>query len=95
MKLFGKYRENENFRKMNVRVMKNGIDVLLDRDADEDLRKQTATEMKSLLDVNANLESTNDKLEYSTGRLIGIIAGGCAVFGGYFFGRFINNFVKK
>lgn len=96
MSFITRYRRDAKFcRDMNVEVMTAGLDGLAKVDGTPETREHLAGEMKNLLNTNAELETVNCKLEYESGKFVGVLMGGASVLGGWLVGKIIGKLICK
>ena len=88
-------RDAKQVRKETKDVMEIGLDSLVKVDGTAESRQRLADTMKYLLNNNVDLETTNCKLEYESGKFVGVIMGGAAAFGGMIVGQLILKLIKK
>lgn len=96
MSIFTNYRKtmNDN-RDTNVYIMKETIDTLKSKDGSDESREALANSAKEVLDSYVELETINNKLEYSTGRLAGMAWAIGAQVIGFAVGKGIEYLVNK
>ena len=96
MSIFTNYRKtmNDN-RDMNTENIKQAIDCLKEKEGTDESREALANSAKEVLDSYVELETINNKLEYSTGRLAGMAWAIGAQVIGFAVGKGIEYLINK